>query len=99
MTFEEFRSSLSEAAPPQGLELALQALWWAGKGDWDRAHACVQQREGEPECDLVHAHLHRQEGDVGNAGYWYRRAGQPMPTTPPEQEWAAVATRFLSRPG
>jgi hypothetical protein len=26
----------------------------------------------------VHAHLHRVEGDLGNAGYWYRRAGKPV---------------------
>ncbi|MFI5012064.1 MAG: hypothetical protein ACHQAY_06925 [Hyphomicrobiales bacterium] len=75
----------------------MQALWWVGKGEWDRAHGCVQQREGEPECDLVHAHLHRLEGDLANAGHWYRRAGKPVATTSSEEEWAAIATQLLSR--
>lgn len=97
MTFETFHHSLSGTAPPAGLDLALQGLWWAGKGDWDRGHGCVQQREGDPACDWVHAHLHRVEGDPGNAGYWYRRAGQPAATLSHQEEWTAVATRLLSR--
>lgn len=97
MTLEEFRQSLSHAAPPGDADLALQALWWVGKGEWDRAHGCVQQREGETDCDLVHAHLHRVEGDLANAGHWYRRAGQSVATTSSEEEWAATVTRLLSR--
>jgi hypothetical protein len=97
MSLDEFRRSLSEEVPPQGVDLPLQALWWSGKDDWDRAHQCVQQREGEPDCDLVHAHLHRVEGDLSNAGYWYRRAGEAAATSSTEEEWAALATRFLSR--
>ena len=89
---------MAAAAPPAGLSLAVQALWWAGKGEWDRAHACVQQNEGDPACDHVHAHLHRQEGDASNARYWYGRAGQPVPTVPLEQEWTAIAAS-LCRPG
>ena len=92
----EFRRSLSDAAPPPNAELAVQALWWAGKGEWDRAHECVQQREGEPRCDLVHAHLHRVEGDLSNAGYWYRRAREPAATMSTDEEWVALVTRFLS---
>jgi hypothetical protein len=97
MTLDEFRRSLSEEVPPQGVDLPLQALWWSGKDDWDRAHQCVQQREGERDCDLVHAHLHRVEGDLSNAGYWYRRAGQPVATSTTDEEWAALASRFLAR--
>jgi hypothetical protein len=97
MSFEEFRESLSGEAPPTDADLALQALWWVGKGDWERAHRCVQEREGEPDCDLVHAHLHRVEGDLTNAGYWYRRAGQAAATGSTESEWAKMVTRFLSR--
>ncbi len=96
MTIEAFRHSLSDAVPPEGTNLAMQALWWAGKGDWDRAHGCAQQREGDPACDWVHAYLHRVEGDLGNAGYWYRRAERPVATVPLQQEWAAIATQLLS---
>jgi hypothetical protein len=97
MSLEKFRQSLSEAAPPPDADLALQALWWVGKGDWGRAHSLVQQREGEPDCDLVHAHLHRVEGDLVNAGHWYRRTGQAVATNPTQEEWPTLAGRFLSQ--
>ena len=58
---KHFHDSLSEAAVPPHLDLALQGLWWAGKHEWHRGHACVQQHEGDPRCDWVHAHLHRVE--------------------------------------
>jgi hypothetical protein len=96
LSVEAFRASLSAAVPPSDLDLALTALWWAGKGDWDRAHGCAQQREGDPRCDQVHAHLHRQEGDAANARYWYRRTGQSMPAVYLEEEWEDLAKRLLS---
>ena len=96
-TLAAFRDSLSGAAPPEECDLGLQALWWIGKGDWDRAHQCAQQREGDPVCDLAHAHLHRVEGDLANAGYWYRRAGRPIATAPLDAEWTQIATELLGR--
>lgn len=98
MAVEAFRCSLSDAGPPAGSDLALQALWWAGKDDWERAHGCAQQGEGNPDCDLVHAHLHRVEGDPANAAYWYRRAGRQATTAPLQEEWADIAAHLLSRP-
>lgn len=97
MTVEAFEHSLSNPAPPGEASLAMQALWWAGKGEWDRAHQCAQQGEGEPDCDLVHAYLHRQEGDVANARYWYRRVGRSLPAVSLHEEWKAVAAHLLSR--
>lgn len=79
-----FRGSLAGAAAPVGTGFALKAPWWVAKGDWDRAHGCVQSREGKADCDLVYARLHRREGDLANAGYWYRRAGQPAAENPVE---------------
>jgi len=96
-TFNAFRGSTSEPMPPAGVSPALQALWWARKGDWDQAHHCVQQHEGEADCDLVHAHLHRQEGDLGNARHWYRAAGRPEPPVSLEAEWDALAAELLAR--
>ncbi len=95
-TIDEYEGSLSQAAPSETLDLALQGLWWAARGDWARAHYCVQQAEGTPRCDHVHAFLHRQEGDLGNAEYWYRRAGQPMPKVSLTAEWKAIAVRLIS---
>ncbi len=86
---------LTQSRPPSG-NLALEALWWAEKGDWERAHQCVQADEGNPDCDLVHAHLHRQEGDRANALYWYRRARSPASDLPLAEERRCIATRLLA---
>jgi hypothetical protein len=94
---EAFRGSVSAATPPSGVGPALQALWWLLHGDWDRAHECVQQHEGEPDCDWVHAHLHRQEGDMSNASGWYQRAGRSVPDLPLQEEWSILATEMLAR--
>jgi hypothetical protein len=94
MTTEEFRASLSQAAPPQELDHALAGLWWDARGDWTRAHESAQQDEG-PAGSWVHAYLHRKEGDLGNAGYWYRRAGQPPCQSSLDQEWLAIVYALL----
>lgn len=96
MSPEAFRLSLDQAAPPGAAKPALAALWWAKKGDWDRAHAVVQAHEGDPDCDLVHAHLHRQEGDAANARYWYGRAGEAFAEMPLPEEWAAIVARLAA---
>lgn len=95
MKLAEFESSLGMAAPPSKLPLALQALWWDAKGDWKSAHECAQADEGNPDCDWVHAYLHRKEGDAANAGYWYRRAGKPPATNTLPDEWRAIVKALL----
>lgn len=75
MTPEEFRKSLASNAPPEGLSAPLAALWWDGKGDWPRAHGLVDELE-TTEGMAVHAYLHRKEGSLSNADYWYGRAGR-----------------------
>jgi hypothetical protein len=94
MDLTEFRASTAAAEPPAGLSLPLQTLWWEAKGDWNRAHACAQDDKTESGA-IVHAYLHRVEGDLTNAGGWYRRAGRPPATSPLADEWAALATEFL----
>ena len=83
-------ASLDGAAPPPDLSAPLAALWWAAKGDWDQAHKIVQD-ESSREAAWVHAYLHRAEGDLGNAGYWYRQAGQPVAKDSLEAEWQRIA--------
>jgi len=90
MTRDEFLKSLSGPAPPGDLSFALQGLWWDAKGDWGKAHESAQQDEG-PDGAWVHAYLHRKEGDISNAGYWYRRAGRPQGDGSLETEWSAIA--------
>ena len=97
MRIEEFRNSVSAASPPDGVGPALQALWWAAKGDWNQAHKVCQQHEDDNDCNWVHAHLHHQEGDMRNAGGWYSRAGTPVASGSVQDEWAALASEFLGR--
>src|SRR6266851_724611 len=94
MDSQAFKRSISAAAPPAGLSLALQALWWAEKGDWQKAHECAQAQEDAAGA-WVHAHLHREEGDLANAGYWYRRAGKPVASEAPAVERDAIARALL----
>lgn len=96
MTLLDFKKTLTTAAPPPGLSLSLQSLWQDAQGDWHAAHKLVQGCEGEPTCDWVHAYLHRKEGDLNNAGGWYRRAGKPMPSTSLEEEWEMIAQTLLA---
>jgi hypothetical protein len=96
-TLDAFRESVSGIAPPEDTRPALQGLWWAAKGDWDQAHKCVQGHEDDAECNWVHAHLHHQEGDMSNAGYWYRRAGKPVATVSVQEEWEQVTQALLAR--
>jgi hypothetical protein len=94
MVFEEFRSSLSAPQPPQDAPPLLAALWWDAKGDWAKAHEIAQEIESV-DAAWVHAYLHRKEGDQGNAGYWYRRAGKPHSRAELTQEWQEIARTFL----
>jgi hypothetical protein len=79
MTPVAFKRSLAHAVPPRALAPELQALWWAGKGDWDKAHRIVMDEHSKAAA-WVHAYLHRVEGDDGNAGYWYRQAQRKAAT-------------------
>ena len=90
MTAENLLSSLDRDAPAEGLAVPLQALWYAAKGDWDRAHKIVQAEETR-EAAWVHAYLHRVEGDLANAGHWYGRAGKDRCETSLKEEWTAIA--------
>ena len=94
MTDDEFRASLPNTTPPAAISPALEALWYAAKGDWNKAHDITQP--GGPQLDWVHAYLHRVEGDLSNAGYWYRRAGKPVAGVPLDEEWAALVRTFLA---
>ena len=90
----DFRASLSGTAPAPSVEPPLAALWWAAKGDWDKAHTIVMNEESA-DAAWVHAYLHRVEGDLGNAGYWYRRAGQPAAQDSLEAEWERIVSALL----
>jgi hypothetical protein len=90
-----FKASLSGAAPAPDLAAPLAALCWAAKGGWDEAHKLVQD-EDSADAAWVHAYLHRVEGDLGNAGYWYRRASKPVAAGSLEVEWEGIVSALLS---
>ena len=99
MTLAEFKASLSSATPPAGLSPALVALWHDGQGDWNTAHSVAQDIDGKVGA-WVHAYLHRKEGDLSNASYWYRMAGKVDGKGPELDEWATIAEELLeSLPG
>ena len=90
--------TLSHNMPPRELDAPLAALWWAKKGDWDKAHRLVQDEAGA-DAAWVHAYLHRREGDLGNAGYWYRQARKPAASGDLDAEWTAMVAALLARGG
>ena len=94
MTFEEFRKTVSAAAPPPGLTSALLALWHDGHGNWDEAHRVAQDIDDEVGA-WIHAYLHRKEGDEGNAAYWYRRAGKAVGSGSLDTEWSDIVRALL----
>jgi hypothetical protein len=96
MDIERFVSSIANAEPPAGLTPLLRALWHDARGEWARAHEIVQGEKGR-EAAAVHAYLHRKEGDLGNADYWYGRAGASRPGTALAAEWRELAVRLLGR--
>ncbi|MBC7801876.1 MAG: hypothetical protein H7Z10_14755 [Gemmatimonadaceae bacterium] len=72
----------------------IEAVERALAQDWTRAHEAAQADPGQPAA-WVHAHLHRIEGDLENAGYWYALAGKPVATGPLDREWEEIATGLL----
>ncbi len=69
-----------------------KALELARDGQWEASHEIVQAHD-DAFSSLIHAYLHRVEGDAGNAAYWYRRAGEPVSTQSTEQELESLLER------
>ncbi len=89
-----FKRSLSSQRPAPGLSPALEALWWAGKDDWDKAHKIVMD-EADNDSAWVHAYLHRVEGALDNARYWYRQARRKTASGELAAEWSAIVAVLL----
>ena len=80
--------------PPQNISVYLQALWFDAKGNWEKAHELIQDIP-DKNASWIHAYLHRKEGDIWNADYWYSKAGKKRPSLSLEAEWANIAESFL----
>jgi len=85
---------LSASSPPASSTGYLQSLWYDAKGDWSRSHEIIQNIEDKTAAG-IHAYLHRKEGDIGNADYWYRRAGKTRPDVALKEEWEAIVKALL----
>ncbi len=72
---KNFQETLEEENHPKDLSIALRSLWYLKKSDWDKAHDVLQEEDSK-ETAWVHGYLHKIEGDIGNAKYWYRQAGR-----------------------
>lgn len=94
MDFSTFQTSLQSTTPPSFPNSLLLALWHEGRGDWDASHNIAQDVHSK-EGSWVHAYLHRKEGDIWNADYWYNRAGRKRPPYSLEQEWQEMVEWFL----
>jgi hypothetical protein len=72
----------STSKPPDaGQELErrlLEAVEKALGGDWQAAHVIVQDHEDDAHAAWIHAVVHRMEGDLDNARYWYGRCGRSL---------------------
>jgi hypothetical protein len=94
MTLDEYLASVRKSTPPAGLPPPLLALWHDARGEWDLAHGVAQEID-DATGSWIHAYLHRKEGDLGNAAYWYRRAGRPVATGTLEVEWKEIVDALI----
>ena len=96
INFEEFLRMKDEGVVPDDIPPLLQALLLDASGDWENAHRIAQNalsRDGS----WVHAYLHREEGDLANASFWYRSAGRPTPGISLDEEWEYIAMALLEK--
>ena len=96
MKASEFRASVNQQIPPEGLTAPLAALWWDAKGEWAQANALVDELETKDGM-AVHAYLHRKEGSLSNADYWYERAGREFHRPVLEDEWEALVAGLMEK--
>ena len=94
MDTSNFKHTLTDPEPPPGLSIIMKALWYDGKGDWDRAHQLAQS-SSSADAAWVHAYLHRKDGDNGNASYWYNQAGKNFPKMTLVEEWEDLVQQLI----
>lgn len=97
MTYKDIVESIAvDAEPPAALSAELKSLWLAKKGEWHASHDICQDIPTKLG-SWIHALLHTIEGDLGNAGYWYARAGEPaIDMDGIDDEWERIVRHALS---
>ncbi len=93
-SLNDFKKSFQDESPSAALSVYAKALWWAGRGNWDKAHDLIQD-VNDRKASQIHAYLHRMEGDLSNANYWYVKAGTQTPNYSLEEEWEVLVKKHL----
>ena len=96
ISFEEILNWKTSGSFPDDIPPLLQALLLQAAGDWDSAHR-IAQNDPSSDGSWVHAYLHRVEGDLGNASYWYRNAGRSLTEIPLDEEWEYIAMALAEK--
>ena len=89
MEYNDFIKLTEKQKPSEKLSGIHLAIFYILKDNWDMAHETVQKLNTEIAC-LFHAYLHRVEGDLDNAGYWYSRASMKPTTASLETELSDI---------
>ena len=95
MQYDDFIKLTKESEPSDKLSGVYLAIWYAVKDNWDRAHKIVQDINTET-AFWIHAYLHRVEGDIDNAHYWYNRANKESSSESLESELNDIMSSVLS---
>jgi hypothetical protein len=95
MERDAFIDSIESDKPSSDLSPYLEALWYDAKGNWDKAHKIIQDID-DKNAAWIHAYLHRKEGDLSNADYWYHHAGKKRSTESLQNEWKELVNAFAS---
>jgi len=94
MDLEQFKQSLSQDRPPSQVSDHLKALWHDARGNWEQSHNIIQDID-DNNATWIHAYLHRKEGDIWNADYWYSKAGKKRPSVSLQQEWENIVAAII----
>ncbi len=98
MTIAEFWQVCTSDVPGDELlkNTHLLSLWYDHKGDWEKSHELIQDLN-DHKAAAIHAYLHRKEGDIWNADYWYRRANAKRKDISLEEEWQVLVEELISQ--
>ena len=94
MTYQLFLETLTLPKPPESLAPLAQALWYIKNDQWNQAHDIAQSIDNQ-DAAWIHAYLHRIEGDLWNADYWYRSAGKSRPNFSLDEEWEQISKALI----
>ena len=96
MTKAEYLDSFQlDHVPAELNDPYLNSLWYDRKGDWNNAHRLADSLD-DFRGKRIHAYLHRKEGDIWNADYWYRKADMSRPEISLDEEWKQIVDSIFN---